>query len=254
MNTLRAAVPPLGWRTRDTFETTHWSVVLSAASGHVEGNSVAAEALNQLCRIYWKPLYAFLRRSGHRAEDAEELTQQFLMELLTRNPFSKLHPSKGKFRSFLIASMKNFLSHVRNKARAQKRGGHLFAISLDDVEEEWKASVERFGDRTPDEIYDLQWALALLNYVRLRLHGEYVASGKAAHFIELSRFLPGGEPPRSQAEIAESLSLTVMAVKSEVYRLRQRFGQYLRAEIANTVVAKDDIDSEIEYLIQVVSR
>jgi RNA polymerase sigma factor (sigma-70 family) len=238
----------------DFFETTHWSVVLGSIPGNEEQGSRALGALNELCRIYWRPLYAYLRRAGRSAEDAEDLTQQFLSELLQRDAFSKLHPSKGKFRSFLIVSLKNFLSHERDKALAQKRGGGALPIPLDDLVLERGLSEERDLNRTPEEEYERLWALTVLEQVRKRLRGEYAAMSKDCLFEYLGQFLPGSEPEQSQQEIGERLGITASAVKSEVYRLRQRFGQYLRVEIGRTVGSAAEIDQEIEYLIQVVGR
>jgi RNA polymerase sigma factor (sigma-70 family) len=237
----------------DTFQTTHWSVVLSSINGETDGAGKGLESLNQLCRTYWRPLYIYLRRCGSTTQDAEDLTQQFLMELLQRDGLSNVHPSKGKFRSFLIASLKNFLGHHRSKTFAQKRGGGVLPLSIDDPA---LANARYAGDtrRTPEEDYEHHWALTVLDQVRLRLKGEYMAMGKGPCFEQISYFLPGSEPDKSQQEIADSLGITASGVKSEVYRLRQRFGQYLRVEIANTVPSMDEIDEEIDYLIQVVSR
>jgi RNA polymerase sigma factor (sigma-70 family) len=238
----------------DSFQTTHWSVVLSSIDGDLDRAAKGLESLNQLCRTYWRPLYIYLRRCGFNAHDAEDLTQQFLMELLQRDGLSSVHPKKGKFRSFLIASLKNFVSHQRSRNLAQKRGGGACVFSMDDPSIESACLLLKFTGSTSEEDYERHWALTVLDQVRLRLRGEYIALGKEACFEQLAEFLPGSEPDKSQQEIAHSLGITVSAVKSEVYRLRQRFGQYLRAEIANTVASADEIDGEIEYLIQVVSR
>lgn len=237
----------------EEFASTHWSVVLNVVRNDSD-LALGLEALNQLCQTYWRPLYVYLRRRGYSSQDAEDLTQQFLADLLRRNGLSTVDPTKGKFRSFLIASLKNFLNRERTRATAQKRGGGVLSISLDDSQLEEHCLLKSDLNRTPEEAYEYQWALTVLEQVRSRLAGEYTALGKRTWFRYLAEFLPGNEPERSQQEIADLLGATASAVKSEVYRLRQRFGQYLRVEIAGTVESGEDIDREIEYLIQVVSR
>jgi RNA polymerase sigma factor (sigma-70 family) len=240
-------------RGETSFQTTHWSVVLRVAGA--EGKAPEGrEALDQLCRIYWRPLYSFLRRSGRTPADAEDLTQQFLMELLERDGFSGVHPSKGKFRSFLIASLQNFLGHERRRTNAQKRGSGILPISLNDPELENSYRLEQHEGRTPQEEYEFRWALTVLDRVQMHAREEYASLGKEAHFTQLKEFLPGGEPEKTQEEIGALLGLTVSAVKSEVYRLRQRFGERLREEIAKTVSSPEEVDAEIEFLIRAVGR
>ena len=234
------------------FETTHWSLVLASQSQESSSADQRFAALSQLCRIYWRPLYVYLRRCGHEAVDAEDLTQGFLGALLKRDAFDTVAQERGRFRSFLIASLKNYLSHHREKEGAQKRGGGKWHLSLSDPRIEAALQSELMDSASPELAYEKRWAMTLLDRVRSRLRGEYLAGGKEGYGDELMPFLPGGHATRSQGDIAAALGISVSAVKSEVYRLRQRFGQYLRAEVANTVSDPSEIDGELEYLIQVL--
>lgn len=220
--------------------------MLASQAGDSPG---AHEALDRLCRDYWRPLFVFLRRSGHSPHDAEDLTQQFLAELLARDGLARVHPRHGRFRSFLVASLKNFLGHERERAGALKRGGGLRLVALDAEETQAHGWIESPAEESPEAAFDRQWGLTVLARARRRLEAEYVAAGKAAQFALLVEYLPGGEPVRSQSEAAAALGTTVSAVKSEVYRLRQRYGQYLRAEIADTVADPAEIDVEIRHLL-----
>jgi RNA polymerase sigma-70 factor (ECF subfamily) len=230
----------------ERFETTQWSVVLAAQAGDSPG---AHEALDRLCRDYWRPLFVFLRRAGHSPPDAEDLTQQFLAGLLARDGLARVHPRHGRFRAFLMASLRNFLSHERERAGALKRGGGLRLAALDTEQSPAHGWLESAAEESPEAAFDRQWGLTVLARARRRLEAEYVAAGKTAQFTLLVEYLPGGEPGRSQSEVAAVLDTTVSAVKSEVYRLRQRYGQYLRAEIADTVADPAEIDGEIRYLL-----
>lgn len=235
----------------DRFETTQWSLVLACQAGAGAGadDVAACEALNRLCRSYWRPLFAFLRRLGHPTHDAEDLTQQFLAELLERDGLSRVHPRHGRFRSFLAASLRNFVSHQRERAGALKRGGGQAPLSLDFADAPSAAWIEACAADTPEIAFDRHWGVTLLAHARRRLEGEYVAAGKSALFEHLVGYLPGGEPGASQTEVASQLGSPVGTIKSEVHRLRQRFGQYVRAEIARTVADPADIDDEIRYLL-----
>ncbi len=214
------------------------------------GTPEAGAALNQLCRGYWQPLYLYLRQSGHSPHDAEDFTQQFLSELLARDGLAHLHPRHGRFRSFLLASLRNFLSHQRERASAQKRGGGQPLLPLDAFD----YRPEPLTGEPPHAAFDRQWALTVLERTRQRLEGEYMTAGKKARFDLLVEYLPGGSPAHSQAELAGMLGTTVSAIKSEVYRLRQRFGQHLRAEIADTVSEPAEIEEEILHLLALFSR
>jgi RNA polymerase sigma factor (sigma-70 family) len=230
----------------EQFKTTHWSVVLAL---HPDGSSEAHEALNLLCQTYWEPIYVYLRRRGYPPADASDLTQQFFAELLARNALSDLNPARGRFRSFLMASLKNFLSHHWERIGALKRGAGRPILSLDDPSNGLEASLEDHSAEAPDDAFDRHWTRTLLRETSARLQGEYIASGKALHYRLLAPFLPGGQPVESQAEIAELLGTTVPAVKSEVHRMRQRFGQYLRSEVARTVGDPGEIETELRHLI-----
>ncbi len=230
------------------FVTTHWSLVMAAGSGTPEGRT----ALNQLLQNHWRPLFFYLRQRGYSWHDAEDLTQQFLSELLARDGLARVHPRHGRFRSFLLASLRNFLGHQREKAAAAKRGGGRPAVSLDAPA--WGQTPEPAApDEPPTAAFDRQWGLHVLDRARQRLEGEYMAAGKKARFELLVEYLPGGKPAHCQAELAERLGTTVSAIKSEAWRLRQRFGQYLRAEIADTVDGPAEIDDEIRYLVGLFS-
>lgn len=232
----------------EQFKTTHWSVVLALHPGG-SSESEAHEALNLLCQIYWEPIYVYLRRRGHGSADASDLTQQFFAELLARDGLSGLNPARGRFRSFLMASLKNFLSHHRERIGALKRGAGRPILSLNDPSNGLEASLEDHSAEPPDDAFDRRWTKTLLREASARLEGEYVATGKALHYRLLAPFLPGGHPMESQARVAELLGTTVPAVKSEVHRMRQRFGQYLRSEVAKTVADPGEIEVELRHLI-----
>jgi RNA polymerase sigma-70 factor (ECF subfamily) len=230
------------------FESTCWTDIAASCQGDSEQ---AQAALNRLCRRYWTPIYFFLRRSGVNAADAEDYTQEFLAELLRHDAFAKVHPSRGRFRTFLIASLKNFMGHALAKAKAQKRGGGLAHLDLNDtVEALYHRDCEDHG--SPEHLFERQWVWTVLDHVHERLAGEYAACGKVEYFEHLSAYLPGRLDPRPQVEVAAALGLSVSAIRSEVYRMRQRFGQYLRAEIASTVSSPAEIDEEIQHLLTVL--
>jgi RNA polymerase sigma-70 factor (ECF subfamily) len=235
----------------DRFETTHWSVVQASQGNDQAG---ARDALERLCQTYWRPIFAYLKRAGHTDADAEDLTQQFLAELLARDGLSRVHPRHGRFRSFLLASLRNFLSHQRERARARKRGGGVTPQPLATAEGSAAAGASPTGLESPEVAYDRQWARMVLEHAQQSLHAEYAAAGRSADFRLLADYLPGGEPRCSQAEVALRLGTTVSAVKSEVHRLRLRYGQYLRAEIAATVTDPAEVDAEIRHLLALFAR
>jgi RNA polymerase sigma-70 factor (ECF subfamily) len=228
------------------FETTCWSDVLASAETE---SSQGHAALNRLCHAYWRPIYFFLRRTGCNPHDAEDHTQEFFADLLRRSALKSVHPSKGRFRTFVIASLKNFMGHVRERAAAQKRGGGCLHLDLEDAAVEAAYHHACPEKDSPDGVFDRQWVWTVLERVRERLAGEYAAAGRSFHFQILADYLPGRFEPKPQEETARVLGLSVSAVKSEIYRMRQRFGQYLRLEIANTVASPDEIDQEIRHLL-----
>jgi RNA polymerase sigma-70 factor (ECF subfamily) len=211
----------------------------------------AAEALENLCRTYWYPLYAFVRRRGYSPEDAQDLTQEFLASLLSTHALGTVHPAKGRFRSFLLASLNHFLANEWDKARTLKRGGDQPAISLDTAETRYRA--EPSEDMSPDRIFERQWARTLLAQVAERLRQNYQAAGKGPLFEALQVYLSGEKGLAPYRETADQLGLSIDALKKAVERLRRRYGELLREEIAHTVSDPAEVDEEIRYLRSVVA-
>jgi RNA polymerase sigma-70 factor (ECF subfamily) len=233
------------------FATTHWSVVLAAGQ---TDSPQAAQALETLCRTYWYPLYAYVRRRGHTPEDAQDLTQEFFTRLLDRKALEHLTREGGKFRSFLRAALNHFLINEWEHRRAAKRDERQVAFSLDALAPEARYRVEPAEPMTPETCFERQWAATLVEQVLNRLRDEYAAGGKAELFRRLQPCLTGAEPRLPYADLAPGLGLTEDAVKMAVHRLRQRYGQLLRAEIAHTVARPEDVEEEIQHLIAIVAR
>jgi RNA polymerase sigma factor (sigma-70 family) len=230
------------------FTTTHWSVVLEA-----QGESPAAqEALEKLCRTYWRPIYSFVRRHGSRTEDAEDLTQGFFALVLERKDLNTVRKEKGRLRSYLLASVKNFLTDEARYAMAVKRGKGQRLIPLDEIRERERVDVERSDTLTADQIYERRWAFTVLEQVMARLRDEYRSTGNLRFFDQMKKILMD-EPGRpSQAQIASEFDMTENAVKQAFYRFRQRYQFLLREEIAHTVAMPSDIEDELRHLIGVV--
>jgi RNA polymerase sigma factor (sigma-70 family) len=230
------------------FTTTHWSVVLAA-----QGESPAAqEALEKLCRTYWRPIYGFVRRRAARTEDAEDLTQGFFALLLERKDLNTVRKEKGRLRSYLLTSVKHFLADEARHAMALKRGKGQRLIPLDEMRERERVDVERSDRLTADQIYERRWAFTVLEQGMARLRGEYRSMGNLRFFDQMKKMLMD-EPGRpSQAEVANEFDMTENAVKQAFYRFRQRYQTLLREEIANTVAVPSDIEDELRYLIAVV--
>jgi RNA polymerase sigma factor (sigma-70 family) len=231
------------------FASTHWSVVVAAGHSSAPG---AQAALEKLCSAYWYPLYAFIRRQAHDPHDAQDLTQSFFAWLLESKHLRVADPERGKFRSFLLVRLKHFLSDERKKANAQKRGGGQPVLSLDAALAEDRYRLEPTTDVTPEVIFDRRWALTVMEQTVARLRAEYVAADREEMFEEIKHFQSGEETSRSYAEVAARLGLSESAVKSAIYRLRQRHRDLLREEIAQTVATPADVDEEIRYLIAVM--
>ena len=230
------------------FATTHWSVVLSA-----HGESIAAqEALEKLCRTYWWPLYGFVRRQGHKPEEAQDLTQAFFARLLRRRDFETVRREKGRLRSYLLASLKNFLSTARDREMTLKRGEGRPLISLEDLLARERADQEPAHKMSTDHIYERRWALTLLDQVLVRLGAEYEAAGRMPLFDRLKELLIGGSGQSSQAEIAAEVGMTENAVKQAFHRLRHRYRQLVHEEIADTVAAPGDVEDELRHFIAVL--
>src|SRR6266550_1030034 len=213
------------------FATTHWSVVLTA-----QGSSPAAdEALEELCRAYWRPLYAFVRRQGHGVEEAQDLTQGFFARILERRDLNAVRQEKGRLRSYLLVSLKNFLANEHYRVTAVKRGKGQPLIPFEELHEDERAEIEHVDLASADKIYERRWALTVLDQVLARLSEEYKISNDLA-LVERLKELLADEPGRpSQAEVARDLGMTENAVKQAFYRFRERYRKLLREEIAHTV-------------------
>jgi RNA polymerase sigma-70 factor (ECF subfamily) len=232
------------------FPTTHWSVVL-AAGGKSSPQSQAA--LEVLCRVYWYPLYAFVRHRGHSPEDAQDLVQGFFARLLAKQDLATVDRARGPFRCFLLASLRHFLANERDRERAVKRGGGVRVIPLDDVLAEGQFTREPADALTGETLYERSWAWTVLEQVRVRLSKEYQAHDKGARFELLEKFLPGEESELTCAEVGVRLGLSEGTIKAEIHRLRQRYRALLREEIAQTVANADEVTEEIRHLMAVVS-
>jgi RNA polymerase sigma factor (sigma-70 family) len=227
------------------FVTTHWTAV--AVAGRTDAPAARA-ALEQLCRTYWHPIYAYLRRNGQSPEDAKDLTQAFFARLLERNTIARADRERGRFRSFLLASLKHFLAHEWEKARTLKRGGAIRFEPLQfDTAETRCAQPAAAGD-TPDRAFDRQWAMALLDAVLGRLQSEYADAGKARLFEGLKDTLSGGRAEIPYRDLALRLAVSEGAVKVAAHRLRRRYRELLREEIAGTVADANDVESELREL------
>lgn len=230
------------------FATTRWSIVLAA--GAVTPS--AAEALAVLCRAYWYPLYAFVRRRGYGVEDAQDLTQGFFAHLLEKNGLATVDRAKGTFRSFLLAAMQHFLTNEWDRRRAQKRGGGMALISIDDAGAERRYQREPAEQITAEQLFDRRWALTLVDLVLARLGEEMASAGKAAQFDAL-KFCLTGERGAAYGQIARRLGTTEGALKVAIHRLRDRYRTLLRTEIAETVGSDADVDDELRQLFSALS-
>jgi DNA-directed RNA polymerase specialized sigma24 family protein len=233
------------------FATTRWSLVHAAGR---KSTPDAAAALQSLCLAYWFPLYAFVRREGHQPEEARDLTQSFFVSLLERDDLGSVSPEKGRFRSFLLASMKHFLVNAWHKGRALKRGGGRRPLSLDFDAAESRLQVVAVDHQTPQGVFEREWAVTLLERVRALLEIEFSAGRGEDHFDHLQRYLTPDAAAPTYAETADRLQTSEAAVKQAVHRLRRRFGELLRAEIAQTVSTPEEIDDEIRALMSALQR
>jgi RNA polymerase sigma factor (sigma-70 family) len=233
------------------FVTTHWSLVLAAADAD---DARGREALAKLCRVYWYPLYAFVRRQGHDSHDAQDLTQEFFTRLLEKDYLGDVDRAKGKFRSFLLAALKHFLSKEWARAKTLKRGGGCTLVPLDALVAEDRYRREPQDDATPERLFERRWALTLLDQVLTRLGQEYETAGKRAVFEQLQGCLAGDRSSLPYAELAARLDMSEGAVKVAVYRLRQRYRGVLREEIAQTVADAAEIDDEIRQLFSILGE
>ena len=228
------------------FSTTRWSLILAASQG---STPEAHEALSSLCALYWYPLYAFTRHQGHSPEDAQDLVQGFFILLLERNDLAAVDRQRGRFRSWLLASLKHYLANEWKREHAQKRGGGQTPISIDGATAEGMYSLELSHDLTPERLYDRRWALALLEHVLGSLAAECARLGKQPLFETLRGTLAGDTGQRAYPELARELGMSPGAVKVAVHRLRGRYRELLRTEIAQTVEHPEEIDDEIRMLL-----
>jgi len=230
------------------FTTTHWSVVLEA-----HGQSPAArEALEKLCRTYWRPVYGFIRREGTRPEEAKDLTQGFFSLLLERHDFDAVRKEKGRLRSYLLTSLKHFLASEHRRAMTAKRGKGQRLIPLEELSANERLELEGAGAVSADRLYERRWALTLMEQVLLRLREEYCSAGNAALFDSLKQLLPDEPGAPSRAEIASQLGMTENALRQAFHRFRHRYQLLLREEISHTVAIASDVEDELRHLIAVL--
>jgi RNA polymerase sigma factor (sigma-70 family) len=235
----------------DRFATTHWSMVVSAGRSP---SPEASRSLAILCENYWFPLYAFVRRAGYSADDAQDLTQEFFVRLLAENYLASADRHRGRFRSFLLGAMKHFLANQERSQGAQKRGGHRPVISLDFQSGENRyRQIEPVDNLTPERLYEKRWALALLDLVLSRLREEFRAAGKLTLFDTLKPCLAGGSTKPAYPAIAEELGMSEGAVKVAAHRLRRRYRHLLKEEIARTIVAPETLEDELGDLLAALS-
>ncbi|HOC55484.1 MAG TPA: sigma-70 family RNA polymerase sigma factor [Verrucomicrobiota bacterium] len=235
---------------RDWFTTTHWSVVLAARQPDTPG---AQQALERLCRTYWYPLYVFIRHQGCSPEDAQDLTQAFFERVLARNYFDQADREKGRFRAFLLARLKHFMSDQRDRDRAAKRGGGATVLSLDAQTAEERYRLEPLDRMAPDRLYERRWAFTVLAQARERLWQEFLDGGKGELYQQLNALETGEERDHTYAEVGRRLGMSEDAIKSAVVRLRRRYGELLRQEIAQTVATASEIDQEIRHLMAAIA-
>ncbi|MEW6360435.1 MAG: sigma-70 family RNA polymerase sigma factor [Planctomycetota bacterium] len=231
------------------FATTRWSIVLAAGG---ESTPRAREALATLCQGYWFPLYAYVRRQGRNADEAQDLTQEFFARFLEKNYFRTLDPKKGKFRAYLLASMKHFLANEWDRVHAQKRGGGRAPIPLDFDAAEGRYALEPTHDLTAERIFERRWALTLLEQVLARLRQDFAEAGKEGLFNRLKEFLAADKKTIPYRQVAEELGMTEGAVKVAIHRLRKRYRERLRMEIAQTVADPSEIEDEIRFLFTAI--
>lgn len=232
------------------FATTQWSVVLAAREG---SETEARQALESLSNAYWYPLYAYLRGRGHDPDEARDLTQAFFTELLEKDMLQGIDRSKGRFRSFLLASLKNFLSHERDRAQALKRGGGTRTVSMDAAAAEGRFQREPVENLTPEQIFERRWGLTLMERAMGRLETETASTAeKPDQFDRLKPYLTGVEPHVPYSQVADDLGMTEGAVKTAVHRMRQSYGRILREEIAETLANPAELDDELRHLLTVI--
>lgn len=233
-------------RGKDSFEATHWSIVLSAAT---PTGPQAQAALGVLCRTYWQPLFVWVNRQGHSPADAQDLVQGFFAKLIEKGFLASADPEKGRFRSFLLLALKRYMANQRTYRNRKRRGGGKIILSLEEIQTEFMEEIPVKDGLSPEKAFDRQWALTLLQQVLNRLSTEFNARGKG-HLFEEIKVLLNGDKGGSYAEIAERLEMSESAIKVSVHRLRQRYRELLRLEIAKTLASSELIDEEIQALFE----
>jgi RNA polymerase sigma-70 factor (ECF subfamily) len=233
------------------FATTHWSVVLAAGQGTSEPSQ---NALETLCQAYWYPIYVYVRRRGYGADDAQDLTQEFFAQLIAKQHLRLADPNKGRFRSFLLATLHFFLAREWTRAHRHRRGGQYQFVSLDLPATEEGYQIEPADNDTPESTFQRQWALTVLKEAMSALERDCVEAGKEELFQETKHLLSGDRDGAGYSTIACRLAMTEGALRVAVHRLRQRYGELLRAEIGKTVDSEEEIDEELRYLMDVLSN
>jgi DNA-directed RNA polymerase specialized sigma24 family protein len=232
------------------FQTTSWTLVVSAAEAPTADSR---RALATLCQMYWHPVYAFIRRNGHDRDHAQDLTQGFFAVLLEKNYLRDADRERGRFRSFLLASVKHFLANEWDKEHALKRGGDQVAVPIDLVDAEASYASDAPEQETPERLFERRWALALLEQVMFKLRAEYSSKGKAEQFDRLSVFLNGNPDEANYAKLAAEMSVSAGSLRVAVHRIRRQYGDLVRAEIAETVSTPEEIGEEVRFLLAALS-
>jgi RNA polymerase sigma-70 factor (ECF subfamily) len=240
----------------DVFPSTHWSVVLAAGKSQAEPE-MARAALAELCQVYWAPLYGFVRSRGHTVHDAQDLTQSFFAYVLEHKVYARVDRRKGRFRSFLLASLKNFLADVADRERTLKRGGAKIFLPLHEERAQEAESLfqTHSGVSNEDRLFDRSWAEALVSAALERLSADYKGEAKEQLFKELRTFIAGGAgPPPTYAELTDRLGITESTLRSHVTRLRARYREALRTEVRRTVASESQVDQELRELLRVLTE
>ena len=244
----------LGWQSNDPLASTGFQTDWLAIGQARQSIPETSAALEKLCRTYWYPLYAYVRRKGYESHDAEDLTQSFFTHLLERPWLQDVHPSKGRFRSFLLASLNHFLANEWRRGQTLKRGGSQPVFSIDAAGAEECLRLEPAHDRSPDKLFDYHWALQVLYRAQTRLEAECLADCKGALYAELKEMLNGDNMPGTYGQAAARLGLTEAAVKKAAQRLRERYQELIRAETAETVSNPFEVEEELRHLFASVRR
>ena len=234
--------------THGAFLTTRWSVVLRA------GKDDSQEALAQLCRDYWYPLYAFVRRRGRSMEDAQDVTQAFFLHVIEGQMLTRASAGQGRFRSYLLGALQNFLANEYRRGQTQKRGGGATLVSIDDMQAEERFALEPVDAMTPEMQFERSWAFALLERVCVRLGEDYAQAGRAGLFEKLQPYLAGKAQMAGYEELGRELAMSASAVAVAIHRMRRWYGELLRDEISHTVASPEEVEEEIAYLLAVVAR